>query len=225
MIIPCIDLQEGRAVQLVRGQKLALTVNDVLGLLHRFRDYSILHVIDLDAAMRRGSNAVLIKRLCSHSKLEVRVGGGIRTVAHAKKLIGWGAKKIIVGSAVFRDGAVDRRFLARLCAAVGKKRVIIALDTEGGQIVTEGWKQRLKLQPKEVIPRLESFCSGFLCTYVDNEGTMKGTNLQFFRSLRRVTQFPVTAAGGIRSQREVRALEKIDMHAAVGMALYKGKLG
>jgi phosphoribosylformimino-5-aminoimidazole carboxamide ribotide isomerase len=224
MIIPCIDLQNGKAVQLVRGRKLALTVDDVCGLLDQFRDYSILHVIDLDAAMRRGSNVALIKRLCSRSQLEVRVGGGIRTAAYAEKLISWGAKKIIVGSAAFRAGAVDSRFLARLAAVIGKGRVIIALDTEAGQIVTHGWKRRLKLRAEEVIPRLESYCSEFLCTYVDNEGTMKGTNLEFFRDLRKITVLPITAAGGIRTRQEVRALERIKMHAAVGMALYTGKL-
>jgi phosphoribosylformimino-5-aminoimidazole carboxamide ribotide isomerase len=224
MIIPCIDLQNGKAVQLVRGRKLALVVDDVLGLLDQFKGYSILHVIDLDAAMRCGSNRALIKRLCSRTKVEVRVGGGIRTAAYARKLISWGAGKVIVGSAAFDEGAIDRQFLRRLGAAVGRKRVIIALDTEGGQIVTHGWKQRLKLRPDEVIPRLESYCSEFLCTYVDNEGTMKGTDLQFFRALRRVTSLPITAAGGIRSHREVRSLEKLKMHAAVGMALYRGKL-
>src|SRR5579862_6290494 len=111
MIIPCIDLQGGKAVQLVRGRRRALTVDDVLGLLDRFRDFPILHVIDLDAAMRKGSNGRWIKLLCKKANRRVRVGGGIRTVAHAEKLVSWGAEKIIVGSAAFRDGKVDRDFL------------------------------------------------------------------------------------------------------------------
>jgi phosphoribosylformimino-5-aminoimidazole carboxamide ribotide isomerase len=224
MIIPCIDLQDGKAVQLVRGRRRALAVDDVLGLLDRFRDYPILHVIDLDAAMRKGSNARWIKRLCARADRKVRVGGGIRTVARAARILSWGAEKIIVGSAAFRDGKVDRRFLGRLAARVGKKRVIVALDTEGGRIVVRGWRERLKLRPEDVIPELEPYCSGFLSTFVDNEGTMKGTDLSWFRKLRRVTRLPITAAGGIRSMREVQALEKAGMHAAVGMAIYTGKL-
>jgi phosphoribosylformimino-5-aminoimidazole carboxamide ribotide isomerase len=224
MIIPCIDLQDGKAVQLVRGRRRALAVDDVLGLLDRFRDYPILHVIDLDAAMRTGSNARWIKRLCRKAGRQVRVGGGIRTVARAARILSWGAEKIIVGSAAFRDAKVDRDFLGRLTARVGKKRVIIALDTEGGRIVVRGWRERLKLRPADVIPELEPYCSEFLSTFVDNEGTMKGTDLDWFRELRRVTPLPITAAGGIRSLREVRALEKIGMHAAVGMAIYTGKL-
>jgi len=224
MIIPCIDLQGGKAVQLVRGRRLELAVDDVVGLLGKFRSYPILHVIDLDAAKREGTNALWIKVICEQSKGKVRVGGGIRTAARAEKILSWGAEKIIVGSAAFRKGSIATEFLGKLAARVGKKKIIIALDTEGGKIVVHGWQQRLALSPPEVIPQLEPFCSGFLCTYVDNEGTMKGTNLAWFRSLRRVTQLPITAAGGIRSMREVRALEKIGMDAAVGMAIYKGKL-
>ena len=224
MIIPCIDLQGGKAVQLVRGRRRALAVEDVLGLLDRFRYYPILHVIDLDAAMRTGSNARWIRRLCAGANREVRVGGGIRTAARAEKILSWGASKVIVGSAAFRDGKVDRAFLAGLAKRVGRKRVIIALDTEGGRILVRGWRQKLKLRPAEVISQLEPYCSGFLSTYVDNEGTMKGTNLRWFRQLQNVTKLPITAAGGIRTMREVNALEKAGMNAAVGMAIYTGVL-
>lgn len=224
MIIPCIDLQDGKAVQLVRGRRLALSVDDVLGLLDRFRDYPILHVIDLDAAMRRGSNSRWIKTLCQRGRMKVHVGGGIRTAARAEKLLSWGAEKIIVGSAAFEGGKIAEKFLDALAQRVGPEKIIIALDTEAGRILVRGWRERLELRPEEVIPELERYCSGFLSTYVDNEGTMKGTDLAWFRKLRRVTKLPITAAGGIRSMREVRALEKMGMHAAVGMAIYTGQL-
>ncbi len=224
MIIPCIDLQGGKAVQLVRGRRLELAVDDILGLLDRFRDYPILHVIDLDAAMRKGTNGRWIKLLCKQASGKVRVGGGVRTLGRASQILSWGAERIIVGSAAFDEGKVADKFLKRLVDHVGMKNVIIALDTEGGKIVVHGWKRRLAIAPEDVIPQLEPFCSGFLCTYVDNEGTMRGTSLAWFRRLRRVTQLPITAAGGIRTMREVRSLERIGMDAAVGMAIYKGKL-
>src|SRR5258707_15168494 len=91
MMIPCIDLQSGRAVQLVHGRERRLAVDDVLGLLDRFGDYPLIHVIDLDAAMRKGSNATLVRQLCSAAakrKMRVRVSGGIRTVAGAPKIAG-----------------------------------------------------------------------------------------------------------------------------------------
>lgn len=224
MIIPCIDLQDGRAVQLVRGRKLRLAVEDVFGLLERFRGYPLLHVIDLDAAMGRGSNARLVGQLCRRAPMRVRVGGGIRTVARAKRILDAGAEKVIIGSAAFRDGAVDRAFLSRLVARVGKKRIIVAVDTQGGRILVRGWQEKLSLTPDRVFRELESYASEFLCTYVDAEGTMRGTNLPWFRQLRKATRLPITAAGGIRSTREVRQLERLRMNAAVGMALYLNRL-
>jgi phosphoribosylformimino-5-aminoimidazole carboxamide ribotide isomerase len=227
MMIPCIDLQDGRAVQLVHGRKLKLAVDDVFGLLDRFGRHPLIHVIDLDAAMRKGTNARLVRDLCAAAKkrkMRIRVGGGIRTVAQAARIAGWGAEKIIVGSAAFKDGKVNANFLDRLAAKIGCRRIMIALDTEGGKILVRGWQDKLRLSPEEVIPQLEKYASEFLCTYVDAEGTMRGTNLEWFRSLRRATRRPITAAGGIRSREEIRALARIKMDAAVGMALYTGKL-
>lgn len=227
MMIPCIDLQDGRAVQLVHGRNRKLAVDDVFGLLDRFGRYPLIHVIDLDAAMRKGTNARLVRELCAAAKkrkMRVRVGGGIRMVAQAVRIAGWGAEKIIVGSAAFKDGRVNGNFLQRLARKIGRRRVMVALDTEGGQILVRGWRDKLRLRPEEVIPELEKYASEFLCTYVDAEGTMRGTNLEWFRALRRATRRPITAAGGIRSREEIRALARLKMHAAVGMALYTGKL-
>jgi phosphoribosylformimino-5-aminoimidazole carboxamide ribotide isomerase len=224
VIIPCIDLQDGRAVQLVHGRKRRLAIADVFGLLERFRAYPLLHVIDLDAAMGRGSNARLVRELCRRAPMRVRVGGGIRSTARAERILAGGAEKIIVGSAAFRAGRVNSGFLARLASQVGRKRIIVAVDTEGGRILVRGWQEKLRLSPAEVFPELGRYASEFLCTYVDAEGTMQGTNLAWFRALRHATKLPITAAGGIRSHREVRALERLGMNAAVGMALYLDKL-
>ncbi len=207
-----------------QGRRLKLSVDDVLGLLDRFREYPIMHVIDLDAALRKGSNSKWIKTLCERANMKVRVGGGIRTIARADKILSWGAEKVIIGSAAFENGKVRKSFLEKLATKVGKENLIVALDTHGGRIVVRGWREKLKLQPQDVIPQLEPYCAEFLSTYVDNEGTMRGTDLSWFRKLRRATSLPVTAAGGIRSMLEVRALEKMGMHAAVGMALYTGNL-
>ena len=224
MIVPCIDLQGGKAVQLLRGRRRLLAVEDVLGLLERFRRYPLLHVIDLDAALGRGRNTRWVRALCRRAKARVRVGGGIHSVARAEQVLRWGAEKVIIGSAAFRRGRVHHAFLRRLAARVGRRRVMLALDAEGGQIVVRGWRARLRLQPEEVMPELEPYCSEFLCTYVDAEGTMRGTNLAWFRKLRRATRLPITAAGGIRSRREVRALARLGMKAAVGVALYRGRI-
>lgn len=228
MLIPCIDLQDGKAVQLVHGRKCELTVADVFGLLRKFSKYPWLHVIDLDAAMGKGSNGELARALCTQArakfKMKVRVGGGIRTISCAKTIAAWGANQIIIGSAVFRSGTVNLPFLRQLHREVDHKRVIIALDTRQGRITIHGWRRRVALQADKVMAQLEPFCSAFLCTDVDREGTMIGANLKWFQKLRDATTHPIIAAGGIRTKREITALEKIGMDAAVGMALYKNCL-
>jgi phosphoribosylformimino-5-aminoimidazole carboxamide ribotide isomerase len=228
MLIPCIDLQRGRAVQLVHGCKLELAVTDVLGLLDRFSTYEWLHVIDLDAAMRKGHNNRLVKQLCVEAKnkykIKIRVGGGIRTVRRATALARLGATQIIVGSAAFRYGGLNLQFLKNLASRVGKKRILVALDTAKGSVVIHGWRTKLSVAPAEVFSALEPYCAGFLCTDVDREGTMRGVNLAWFRSLPAATKLPIVAAGGISTAREIRALEKIGMDAAVGMALYKNRV-
>ena len=228
MLIPCIDLQKGRAVQLVHGRKRALSVDDVMGQLEKFRRYSWLHVIDLDAAMSKGDNSGLVRELiaAAHTKygMKVRVGGGIRDTARARKILQYEADQVIVGSAVLKDGAVNAGFLARLRKLAGRKRIVIALDTAKGHIVIHGWRTSTSLQAAEVMPRLAPYCAGFLCTDVDREGTMRGGNLRWFRALRDATNLPIIAAGGICSRSEVRALSAIGMDAAVGMALYTNRL-
>ncbi|MGB7727991.1 MAG: HisA/HisF-related TIM barrel protein [Candidatus Acidiferrum sp.] len=225
MLIPCIDLQRGQAVQLVHGRKRELAVTDVLGLLERFSHYEWLHVIDLDAAMRKGHNNALVRQLCVEARrkyrMKVRVGGGIRTVRRAVSLKMLGVQQIIVGSAAFRKGRPNLAFLTKLAAAVGKKHILIALDTAKGRVVTHGWRTALAVEPADVFATLAPCCGGFLCTDVDREGTMSGVNLKWFRALRNATKLPIVAAGGINTTREIRALEKMGMDAAVGMALYK----
>jgi len=228
VLIPCIDLQGGQAVQLVNGRRRELAVADVFGLLQRFSKYPWLHVIDLDAAMGKGSNDELVRALCARARkkfeMKVRVGGGIRTVPCAKKIASWGAKQVVIGSAVFRRGKVNLRFLRQLNREVNRKRIIIALDTSQGRVTTHGWRRSVALPPEKVMEQLEPFCAGFLCTDVDREGTMTGANLKWFQKLRCATNHPIIAAGGIRTKSEVAALEKIGMDAAVGMALYKNRL-
>ena len=228
MLIPCIDLQDGQAVQLVHGRKRELAVADVFGLLRKFSKYPWLHVIDLDAAMGKGSNGELVRALCAQARtkfgMKVRVGGGIRTVPCAREIAAWGASQIVIGSAVFRGGKVNLRFLRQLNREVNRKRIIIALDTLQGRITIHGWRRRVALKAEKVMAELEPFCAGFLCTDVDREGTMTGANLKWFQKLRNATSHPIIAAGGIRTKREVAVLEKIGMDAAVGMALYKNCL-
>ena len=228
MLIPCIDLQDGHAVQLVHGRRRELVVADVFAQLDKFKAYPWLHIIDLDAAMKKGENNALVEALCRRArrkhKMRVRVGGGVRSVSRAKQLIQYGATQIIIGSAAFSRGKLNFRFLRALNRAIPLKRIVIALDTYRGAITTQGWRKSVALRPEQVMTRLEPLCASFLCTDVDREGTLAGANLRYFAALRSATSHPIIAAGGIRSQREIKALAKLSMDAAVGMAIYRNRL-
>jgi phosphoribosylformimino-5-aminoimidazole carboxamide ribonucleotide (ProFAR) isomerase len=211
VLIPCIDLQDGQAVQLIHGKKRELAVPDVFAQLDAFKNYKWLHIIDLDAAKGTGSNEQLVRELCQKArkkyKMKVRIGGGIRTVARAQKIAGFGPDQIILGSAAFKEGKIAKQFLRALTTKLNPKQIVIALDTA-----------------EAVMPQLEPYCCAFLCTDVDREGTMTGANLTWFRQLRRATTHPIIAAGGIKTRREIAALANIGMDAAVGMAMYKNRL-
>jgi len=228
VLIPCIDLQEGKAVQLVHGRKRELAIADVMSLLLKFNKYEWLHVIDLDAAMGKGSNSDLTRELCGQAAkrygMKVRVGGGIRTVRRAQEITQWGAHQVIVGSAAFKDGKINAPFLRRLRTRVGRPAIVVALDTAKGNVVIKGWRENLQIQAEQVMEQLKPFCAAFLCTDVDREGTMSGVNLKWFEQLRSATSHPIIAAGGIKSKQEIVALERMGMDAAVGMALYKNRL-
>ena len=212
---------DGKAVQLVRGRKKALEA-DPMEMVRKFKGFPIIHVIDLDAALGRGNNDKIITKICG--KRRCRVGGGVRTIERLKEVAALGARQIIIGTAAFTDEGINRKFLAAARRAVGKKRLMIALDTARGRVVVKGWRKSTGLRAEDVIPQLEPYCSGFLCTYVDKEGMMQGTNLRWFRRLRAATKLPIIAAGGITTKEEVAALDELGMDAAVGMAIYTGKL-
>src|SRR5258708_26557690 len=228
MLIPCIDLQSVKAVILDPGGRRELSVSNVYTQLYKFRDYQWLHIIDLDAAMNKNHNNALVASLCKRArgeyKMKVRVGGGIRTIAHAKQLAKRGATQTIIGSAVFAHGKINLKFLHALTRVVRRKKIVIALDTCKGKITTHGWRKSIALHPQEVMPALEPYCAAFLCTDVDREGTLSGANLKYFSALRSATTHPIIAAGGIKTRGAIAALASLQMDAAVGMALYKNLL-
>ena len=222
MILPCIDLMDGKVVQLIQGREKALEADSPDKMLRRFAAFPQIQVIDLDAAMGRGANDDLVENLAS--KAVTRVGGGVRTVARAQALVAQGAFRVIVGTSALNKEGPNHAFLQPLVDAIGRERIVLALDSKDGRIVVKGWQEATRFTAEDVIRQLEPYCSGFLCTYVDKEGMMQGTDLDWFRRLRSATDREITAAGGITTVEDIRALAGMDIHAAVGMAIYTGRL-
>ncbi len=222
MIIPCIDLMDGKVVQLVQGRERALEGAPPLEMLERFSGFPVIQVIDLDAALGRGENNAIVELLAGRAR--IRAGGGVRTPERAAKLLECGAEKVIVGTSAFTRTGVNHALLGSIADSVGADKILVALDSKGGRIVVKGWTESLEISAEQILAELESYCGGYLCTYVDKEGMLQGTDLDWFRRLRAATAREITAAGGITTLEEIRELLALDIHAALGLAIYTRRL-
>jgi phosphoribosylformimino-5-aminoimidazole carboxamide ribotide isomerase len=219
MLIPSIDLLGGQIVQLVQGEKLRLAFDDFEYWIEKFSRFPLVQLIDLDAAMRQGDNSALVAQIAK--RLPVQAGGGIHTIERARQVLDAGAKRVIIGSALFSaEGAVNTEFAAALASSVGAERVVAGIDTKNGRIAVKGWKAQVELTPDDAIPQLNTYVSAFLYTHVDGEGLMKGFPIDVAARLRKLTERQLIVAGGIRSQQEVDALDAVGADAVVGMAVY-----
>ena len=221
MIIPCIDLMGRKVVQLVQGnpEQKALELPDAISVLEKFREFAEVQVIDLDAAMGRDSQSDIVRLLCE--RRPCRVGGGIRSVERARQAVDDNAHKVIVGSAAFNSQGINKGFLQSLLSSVPREKLMIAVDCLGDRVAIRGWREILPLTSGEALPQLEPYCSEFLCTCIDVEGKLQGTNLDWFRKLRAITRLPITAAGGITTDEEIQALDDMGMNVALGMSIYR----
>jgi phosphoribosylformimino-5-aminoimidazole carboxamide ribotide isomerase len=222
MLIPSIDLQGGRIVQLVQGEKLAVEAADPEPWLRAFARFPRVQLIDLDAAKGAGVNAAMVESICR--RLPCRVGGGIRTIDRARDVLDAGAHAVIVSSSLFRNGEVDVQFAASLASAIGPERIIAAVDSKGGRVAIHGWRTVLPIATVDAVRALEPFCGEFLYTHVDLEGLMRGTDMDAILAVRAATTRRVTAAGGITTREEIQRLDAAGVDAVVGMAIYTGQL-
>src|SRR6058998_2168131 len=215
MIVPSIDLMQGRAVQLRGGRDFVLDGGDPLARLEEFAVAGEVAVVDLDAALGKGggSNAALIREMVRRAPC--RVGGGIRDLDTARAWLDAGAAKIMIGTAASPD----------FCSALPRERVIAAVDAERGQVVVEGWRTATGASVLERIRELAPLVGGFLFTQVDKEGAMGGFDFPAVAdAVRAAGEARLTAAGGITTATEIAELDRIGADAQVGMALYTGRL-
>jgi phosphoribosylformimino-5-aminoimidazole carboxamide ribotide isomerase len=222
MLIPSIDLQNGRIVQLVQGERLAVETADFDGWIERFSSFPKVQLIDLDAAKNAGHNEALITNVCA--RLPCRVGGGVRTAERANRLLALNATAVIVGSSLFKNSQVNLEFAEQISTAVTPERLIAAVDSRGGQVVIDGWRTTVGITAVEAVRALEPFVGEFLYTHVDREGLMQGTDLNAIAAVREATSRRVTAAGGITTFEEVDRLHSMGVDAVVGMAIYTGRM-
>jgi len=213
VIIPSIDIMDGQAVQLIGGREKALEAGDPLAVAEGFAVAGDLAVIDLDAALGRGSNRKIITELVR--RYPCRVGGGIRTVEAALEWLDEGAQRVILGTAATPE----------VLSCLPRDRVMAALDGVDGEVVVEGWQRGTGDRVIDRLTELSELVGSFLVTFVEREGRLGGVDLE---AAQRVTEAagetPVTVAGGVTTTDEVAALDRMGADAQVGMALYTGRM-
>jgi phosphoribosylformimino-5-aminoimidazole carboxamide ribotide isomerase len=222
MLIPSIDLMGGKIVQLVQGEKKALEFDDFEEWIARFKEYPLVQLIDLDAAIGTGNNRNLLRQFTD--RLTCQVGGGIRSIEDAQRVLATGAKRIILGSVLVNDGAIDASAASRFAGEFTPEHLAFAVDSKNGKIAIKGWRQPTSITPSEMVRALEPHCAAFLYTHIDTEGLMKGIPMDVVHGLRSTTQRQLIVAGGISTHEEVHALDEIGVDAVVGMAIYSGKM-
>lgn len=222
MLIPSVDLMGGKVVQLIQGEKKALEFENFEEWVKKFSSFPLVQLIDLDAAMGGTPNSHLIKFFVT--KLPCQVGGGIRSIEAARAALDLGAKRVIVGSTLIQDGALNIPFAQQLAKEFGPDKLVFAIDARGGKVAIRGWKEITNITPIEIVRALDQHCGAFLYTHIDTEGLMKGLPLEPVRELRAACSKQLIAAGGITTHEEIDTLHKMGVDAVVGMALYLGRL-
>lgn len=212
MIIPSIDIMNGKIVQLKQGEEKVYENENIEDVVNQYRIFPQINVIDLDSAMNKGSNKELIKKICK--ELNCNVGGGVRSTELAKEYIEAGANSVIVGT------KANKEFLNEL----PKDKVIVALDIKNGKIATHGWKELKDENIYEKMLELENYCYKYLITNVNVEGLNKGTDLKFFETLVGKTKNDIMVAGGITTINEIKYIHKLGFDQVLGMAITSGKL-
>jgi phosphoribosylformimino-5-aminoimidazole carboxamide ribotide isomerase len=222
VLIPSIDLMGGKIVQLVQGDKKALEFDNFEEWIARFASFPLIQLIDLDAALGREPNADLIEMFVK--RLPCQVGGGIRSAENVREMLDLGAQRVILGSSLIQNGAINVAFAKRLAAEFGPEKLVFAIDARGGKVAIRGWREVTSVSPLEMVRVLDPFCGAFLYTHIDSEGLMIGLPLEPVRELRAATTRQLIAAGGITTHEEIEHLHQMGADAVVGMALYSGRM-
>ncbi len=224
IVVPAIDVLGGRCVRLVRGDPSAETVYDPdpVAVAERFaaQGASLLHVVDLDAALGTGSNRETVSAICRAVDVRVQTGGGLRTLEAVKDALHDGAARAILGTAA----ALDPGFVGEAVRHVGE-RVVVAVDVRGDRVMVRGWQEEGPTI-EEAIPALEAAgAPRFLVTSIAVDGTLEGPDVGLYERVATLTGRPVIASGGVRSAEDLIALDALGIEAVVvGKALYEGTL-
>lgn len=221
-IIPAIDLMEGKVVRLVKGKPENKTVysENPMEIAKKWQEAGadMIHIVDLDATLRKGSNFELIKKISGELAIPVQVAGGLRDEKKISESLDF-AQRVVLGTLAFKD----KETLQKILKKFGKERIVVSVDHVDGTIVIEGWQKNTK---KELIPAIKEFIeigvSNFLMTNVTKDGTLEGPDVNFLSQVCKLDKINVIASGGISSIDDISKVKNCNSNGVIlGKALYE----
>jgi phosphoribosylformimino-5-aminoimidazole carboxamide ribotide isomerase len=225
LVIPAVDIMDGKCVRLVKGDpaKSKVYFDDPLEAAKLFVDKGadVIHLVDLDAALGSGQNLVVVKKILKNLNVKVQVGGGIRTLEIAEAMLRLGAFRVIFGTVAVQNPAL----IAEAISRYGSQRIVVAIDEKNGKAAFHGWKDRSEINYLDFARRFEEMQVGAIVfTTTDVDGTLKGPQVEKIEKLVETVKTPIIASGGINSLNDIAALASVGVEGAiVGTALYEGK--
>ncbi|HJX23118.1 MAG TPA: 1-(5-phosphoribosyl)-5-[(5-phosphoribosylamino)methylideneamino]imidazole-4-carboxamide isomerase [Candidatus Bathyarchaeia archaeon] len=223
ILIPAVDISKGECVRFIQGdpKKRLVYFNDPVEVaVHWQKDGAkYLHVVDLDSALELGENRSVIRKILDEVSIPVQVGGGVRSVEEAQKILSWGATRVIFGTAVISDPFAVKEAIEKL----GRNKVMVAIDERGGKVAIRGWKEATTADPYRLAWEMENLGIGtLLYSSVEQDGLMQGPNVKNIERMVRSVQIPVIAAGGVSRVGDVVAVKRTGAAGLIlGRALYE----
>jgi phosphoribosylformimino-5-aminoimidazole carboxamide ribotide isomerase len=229
IIIPAVDIKDGRCVRLVEGRAEAETVfsDSPQKMARQWVEQGAerLHIIDLDGAFEKGPrNAAVIREIAAASPVPVQLGGGIRDLKTVEEYLSLGLSQVILGTAALKNPS-----LVREACRLFPGKIMVSLDARDNRIAVEGWTELSDLDPIDLARPYEDWgVQAIIFTDISRDGTQKGPSLPSTRRLVQATTLPVIAAGGIATLDDVQALAALEGQGLMGMitgrAIYSGTL-
>lgn len=226
LIIPAVDIKNGKCVQLVQGKPGSeqVIIENPEKVAKKWEDQgaSVVHVIDLDGALESTNNIRTIKNILNEISVPIQLGGGIRSIDYAKELLNLDIERLIIGTMAIKHPEI----ISQLSKEYGKDRIMISLDSKDEQVVIKGWQEKINKSPYELSKEFEEHGAGsILFTNVDVEGLLKGFYIDPILKLVKSTNIPIVYSGGVSSIEDIKLLQNTGVKGVViGSAIYKNKI-
>lgn len=224
IIIPAVDLKNGKCVQLVQGEpgteQVIIDNPDEVAMQWVQKGAKRLHIVDLDGALGSGENLSIVKKIIEKSEVPIQMGGGIRTIEDARTLLQAGVSTVIIGTMAIKNP----EYIEQLSEEYGSQRICVSLDSKENRVVTHGWTEFTDKSPLEYAKIFEQKGAGsILFTNVDVEGLLNGVDLKPVKELLNNLSIPIIYSGGITSLDDLEVLSELGTdYVVIGSALYKG---